>query len=105
MRLGQGLRLGKASVEDQAAHLVEIRSGLAVDLGIRAASPERILVELQAFARHAPEHHGAQSPIADRQRLDPFAGGSLVPELQVRHRPPARNRSPSGEKASTLSGW
>ena len=46
----------------------------------RAAGPEGVLVELDAFAGGAAEDHGAEPAAAHRQGLLPLCGGLPIPE-------------------------
>lgn len=74
------LGLLEAAGEDGGAHLGEDGAGARVVPVARAAGPEGGFVELEAFGGDAAEDHGAEAAIADRQGLDPLAGGLVVTE-------------------------
>jgi hypothetical protein len=48
------------------------------------AVPQRILVELQALAVCAAEHHRAQPPVADGKGFEPAVGRFGVPKNEIR---------------------
>ncbi len=64
------------AVKDQLAHFRQARRGLGVDRIVRAAAPERVLVQLNPFAVDAAKNHRAEAAIADGQRLKP---GRILP--------------------------
>src|SRR5690606_142708 len=74
------LRLGEPAFENEAAHLGQGRLRIGIDGVVRAAREERIFVELKALERDAAEHHRADAPVADRQRLHPFIRRLSIPE-------------------------
>ena len=53
---------------------------------MRLAGPKRVFVELEPLAVHAAEHHRAQPPVANRQRLDPLRGRTAIPQAKRRGR-------------------
>src|SRR5687767_7966994 len=63
-----------------------MRMGLAIDGLVGATGPQRILVELQAFAPGAPEDHCPEPAVAGGQSFRPGFGGCLIPEAKIRHR-------------------
>ena len=80
MLLGDRVRLDRQAGEQQAPNLCEMRERIGVVRVARSAHPERVLVELDALAVHVAEHHGAHPPVAERQRLVPFARRVVVEE-------------------------
>ena len=51
-----------------------------------AARPQRILVELDPLQTRRAIDHRAETPVADRQRLVPCAGGGIIVERKPRRR-------------------
>ena len=70
-------------LENQPAHFCErARLGRRVALG-GVPRPQRVFVEVDSFALHAARHHGAQPPVAERQRIGPARSRMPVPNLQL----------------------
>jgi hypothetical protein len=68
--------------EDEAADLGKGVAGGGDVVVVRAAGPERVFVELQALFADAAEDHRAEAAVAEREGLDPLAGGLRIPERQ-----------------------
>src|SRR5690606_23156880 len=80
------LRLSLPAREKELADPVQVLPGAWAMVLVGVAGPDRLLVELDPLVNRPPEDHGAQTAVADRQRFDPLARGSRVPERQrVRH--------------------
>ena len=79
-RLGQVIGLAVLAFEDESAHERKRREGLGAVGVVRAAGPERVLVELERLGFDAAEDHRPQAAGADGQRLGPLPGGLPVPQ-------------------------
>ncbi len=67
---------------DQAAQFRQDLLRLRVVPILRAARPERVFVQLEAFAADAAEDHGAEAAVADRKCFHPARCGTPIPERQ-----------------------
>ena len=47
------------------------------------AGPDRVFIELKPLVGDAAEHHRAEPPVADRQRLVPVRRGLAIPEPEI----------------------
>ena len=79
---GEALGLALLAFEEELAHLGQILGGALVLIVLGLASPEGVLVELDALDVDAAEDHGAHPPVAHGQRLDPLACRPAVPQHQ-----------------------
>ena len=79
VRLGEGalkafgelVGLAVAPGTNRLAHGAECGARARRGRVFRKSRPERVLVQLQELAPGAAEHHRAEPPVADRERLDP----------------------------------
>jgi hypothetical protein len=83
-RLRQVERLRRLALEEQAPHPGQGAERLRIGGVPAAARPVGFLVELDALARHAAEHHGAEAPVPHRQRFQPLGRRSAVPQPGLR---------------------
>ena len=70
------------SGRDQRSHAGQRLARGGVRRVVRAAGPQRVLVQLEPFVLDAAEHHGPEPPVANRERFDPLRRGLSVPEGQ-----------------------
>jgi hypothetical protein len=68
------------AVPEELADLRDDRAGAGAHVVVRLAAPERVFVELDAFARGATEDHRAEAAAAERESFVPFCGGPGEPE-------------------------
>ena len=69
------------AVEDELAHLRELfRGGVGVQVIVRAARPDRVLIEDEVFAFGAAGDHGAHVAVADRDHVGPLGWHAAEPD-------------------------
>ena len=100
-RGGEIRRAGVVAGEDASADFGQRLPGGRLIVVVRAAGPDGVLVELQAFLGGAAKHHRGEPAVADGQRLDPLACGLRIPEKQ---RIGAARSYEDGKKGETGGG-
>ena len=79
MTVHEPLRLEVAPLEQQGADAGKPLAGLGVVGVLLGAAPERDVVEHDVLGRRPAVGHGPQPAVAQRKRLDPARGRSVVP--------------------------
>ena len=70
------------------SHPVFLQSLQSVCAGriVGASGPDGVLIQLNSFRGGTAEHHRAKASIAQRQGLDPYLRGFVVPDIQISRR-------------------